>query len=493
MSASTLRGEPECMHRARLFPLPLMEEAACGSPSRSARARCRFVTRRAAVAATNACIDTLNSMYSPTVTSSSIKVPSARSFYDSNSAGGSRPLFNLSTPSRSPSKAQTRLQQYLHRLCTDFVTRARIGHITIAGSDIVSEDPPPGVLTSGEDEQQTARATSKHLPFFAPGAADPSRSYTDPASVVPLVASRVALPESLHLIDLTSVLPPPVAAAYTEAGSSQLLRDPLEYRLRQVHSPPARARIHGSRAEYVKLIGRLAALGMVTFTLEPKAVNGVFTVKKDSETDRLIINAVPANQYFVDSPPVDLPNAAHMLQMRVPTGAAVVVAKSDLSNFYHHLRLPAWMQPYFALPALRRSELASLGLPCDGEPVYPMCVSLPMGFSHAVYLAQACHEHVLYRSGLLDPTDSLFQSVGQLLHGARVVHGIYIDDFFTLSLDRSARVGAAARARARSVPCGRVHRQAQQGRSSIVRYRDGTRLRHRRSRGRDAPIRSYGS
>ena len=40
---------------------------------------------------------------------------------------------------------------------------------------------------------------------------------------------------------------------------------------------------------------------MIAFTAEPLAVNGLFAVEKDSDTDRLIIDAQPANRLFIDS------------------------------------------------------------------------------------------------------------------------------------------------------------------------------------------------
>jgi len=36
------------------------------------------------------------------------------------------------------------------------------------------------------------------------------------------------------------------------------------------------------------------------------------------------------------------------------------VAKVDLDNFYHRLRIPVWMQQYFALPPV---PAAAFGLP----------------------------------------------------------------------------------------------------------------------------------
>ena len=259
------------------------------------------------------------------------------------------------------------------------------------------------------------------------------------AAVVPLRASRVALPESLRLIPLTTVLPPAVAATYATSEAASLMRDADEVRLLDTTQPLKPPRIAGSRTEYVLLIGRLAAAGMVRFTARPRAVNGVFTVVKDTDSDRLIIDAQPANRLFADSPAVDLPNASHLVQLRVPKGAILQCAKSDLSNFYHHLALPEWMQPFFALPPLTAAELRQLGIATDGHALYPMCVSLPMGFSHAVYLAQTAHEHVLYsHDAALLPSDSVLCSPSLSLAGARCLHGIYIDDLFIFSLDRHA-------------------------------------------------------
>ena len=57
------------------------------------------------------------------------------------------------------------------------------------------------------------------------------------------------------------------------------------------------------------------------------------------------IDAQPANRLFVDSPRVSLPDPSHLVQLQVPKGHTMYVGKSDLSNFYHHLGLPEWMQP----------------------------------------------------------------------------------------------------------------------------------------------------
>ena len=41
--------------------------------------------------------------------------------------------------------------------------------------------------------------------------------------------------------------------------------------------------------------------------------------------------------------------------LQVDPDKPVYVAKSDLSDFYHRLLLPAWLVPYFALPGVKAS------------------------------------------------------------------------------------------------------------------------------------------
>lgn len=262
---------------------------------------------------------------------------------------------------------------------------------------------------------------------------------SSPTCVVPLIADRVALPDSLHIVPLESVLPPHVAAAYSDTASAPLFRSPLEVFELSIASPVPPPRVAGCRAEYVRLVGRLLQRGMISFTSSPRAVNGVFTVGKDVESDRLIIDARPANRLFVDCPPVELPNPSHLVQLQVPPDSTLYVGKSDLSNFYHHMGLPRWMQPYFALPALTPTELQSIGVRQSGSPAdacYPMCLTLPMGFSHAVYLAQTVHEHIVYTDGSLSLEHNVLHMPSPVVSMTAAHHGIVIDDFFLFSLNQ---------------------------------------------------------
>jgi len=259
--------------------------------------------------------------------------------------------------------------------------------------------------------------------------------------VVPLVAERVSLPASLNIVPLLSILPPAVAARYQPSAAAELLRPLHEVAALDLVSPlRGTARVAGSRHQYVRLIARMSAVGMLGWTDSPKAVNGVFTVGKDDASDRLIIDAQPANRLFIDYPHVELPSPTHLLQLQLPPDKRVPLFcfKSDLSNYYHHIGLPAWLCEYFALPPLTPDELLSIGLDPVQHARFPMCVTMPMGWSHAVFCAQTAHEHIVYSSSTLQPEDNILSLNTPLLSGDDVRHGICIDDTFGFSLSRAA-------------------------------------------------------
>ena len=192
------------------------------------------------------------------------------------------------------------------------------------------------------------------------------------------------------------------------------------------------------------------ALGMVDFTTQPKAVNGAFGVPKDGGVStRLIIDARPANYLFKSPPPVRLPTPDVLARVRVPSSRPFFTAKVDIDNFYHRLRCPEWLRPYFALPAVRASDV-SVAVAARFGPdalVHPMCATLPMGWSHSVFVAQSAHEWLLDRATALRPCDRLGCerfSGDYCLRARRVLHSVYIDDVALFGLER-ARVARVQR------------------------------------------------
>src|SRR6185312_1358316 len=152
------------------------------------------------------------------------------------------------------------------------------------------QQPVQPVLSFLELHSPLPLATWSELP---PHVLPRSSSFSSASTtVVPLIADRVALPESLNAVPLLNVLPPHLSSVYSRsqpASSSPLLRSALDVAQLNLALPLKPPRVAGSRTEYLKLIARLLSCGMISFTAAPAAVNGVFTVGKDEESDRLII------------------------------------------------------------------------------------------------------------------------------------------------------------------------------------------------------------
>jgi hypothetical protein len=155
------------------------------------------------------------------------------------------------------------------------------------------------------------------------------------------------------------------------------------------------------------------------FLLEGGTVNPYFAVLKGDNAQRLIIDARPANAGQPAPPNPGLPTPD--LWTRLVATGSFYVAKSDLSNFYHAFRVPLWMQRCFGLPPVQGLDF---GLP---RGLYvPVCTTLPMGYSHAVYLAQAAHRELILSCTLLRAEDEITDDNDFRLDRVRWL--VYIDD-----------------------------------------------------------------
>lgn len=260
-------------------------------------------------------------------------------------------------------------------------------------------------------------------------------TYSDtlPRGLVSLRASRVALPSHLNNVSMLSLLPDNLSLLY---NSPEVLLLPSHIAQQNLRAAKLKKpRVLAEHGEYVALVRRMIQLGMLSMTTSPSCVNGLFGVPKGEQT-RLILDARPANCYFVRPPAVVLPSPSHLAALRIPHGRPLFVAKMDLSNFYHQLTLPEWIRPYFALPALSAQDVLNMGeidvsdeirqALREGHPIHPCCATLPMGFSHSVFIAQSVHEHVMYSSGVLNAADNIVYIRSPWID--RPLHALYIDD-----------------------------------------------------------------
>src|SRR3954470_8167742 len=96
---------------------------------------------------------------------------------------------------------------------------------------------------------------------------------------------------------------------------------------------------------------------------------------------------------FVTPEKVVLPTPDLLTQLSARPDEPTYVAKVDLDNFYHRLLLPEWMRPFLALPAVRAGDVG-VGAEFGADTmVHPCCNTLPMGWSHSVFISQAAHEN----------------------------------------------------------------------------------------------------
>jgi integrase len=195
-----------------------------------------------------------------------------------------------------------------------------------------------------------------------------------------------------------------------------------------------------SRSDYLGILKAMDDRGMLSFCRTPKVVNGLFATPKKGDAQRLVVDARPSNAVWVPSPKVHLPTPDLISQLQAKDGQSYYAAKADLDNYYHRLRLPSWMHPYFALPPVKAGELGKGEVFGPDTLIYPCCATLPMGWSHAAFLAQAAHEHVVDTRTSLRRGDRITASSDLRLDRPR--HLIYIDDFNLFDEDsaRAARL-----------------------------------------------------
>jgi hypothetical protein len=80
------------------------------------------------------------------------------------------------------------------------------------------------------------------------------------------------------------------------------------------------------------------------------------------------------------------------------------------------------------------------GIPEDLK-VYPALTTLPMGWSHSVYVAQRVHTHLLHSSSALPADEEIVPERG--LVGAHDCHSVYVDDVGVFAVGRQGDSGVA--------------------------------------------------
>jgi hypothetical protein len=246
-------------------------------------------------------------------------------------------------------------------------------------------------------------------------------------SVVPIVAHKVSLPEAAGTVDLLSMLPPSVATQY--ASADHIVLPQFRPQVKRLRAPSVFA---VSRHDYITLLRRMLDANMLWATTSPKAVNGLFGVPKPDGSIRVIVAAVPANRHFVEPPNPDLPTPSSLADLVPVSSSPFFISKSDQDNFYHRFRTPRWLWDYMALPPVSAEDLGIESHFGFGTQVFPCCTTLPMGWNHAVYLAQTAHIHFITTKVGWSLSDRISTSDNTL---DRTRWDCYLDDVYQVGPD----------------------------------------------------------
>ena len=346
---------------------------------------------------------------------------------------------------------------------------ARLGQAQTPGG------PPPcfsgrrGALLSSLRRLTAAAGYAGHVPRGTAAWQGPADTWGRERGVgmgpLPIVASRLSLPERGGSFDATPFLPSRLREVFLHPSAHL-----------RVHPPPRpRPCIMGARRELVLLLVRLyhasmcvfGRLGDVALAADGRRLwMGMFGVSKDEDRDRFICDRRPSNsEESAEALEEPLPLATQLTAITLRAGQVLRVCGEDLREFYHG----------FAA-SVDRTRRSALGHPVTlrelrdhGVDPYPddagdtavagFACTMVMGDVNAVPVAQAAHLGELRRHGGArrtmqygTPPPRLGTSAGEDCFEA-----IYIDDYRSFAVLPEAESApdvegpdtrAAARARA---------------------------------------------
>lgn len=244
---------------------------------------------------------------------------------------------------------------------------------------------------------------------------------------LPVQAGRVAVPEHAGLVDPVALLPPDRARVVADLESLRLPEALWGEVVKACHRVPLE--------EETGLMLKLLETGMVTLLPEdqlPRSstgdlmVGGLFCVAKNETEDRLILDRRPQNATMSRLVWAHLPAGACFCRMLLKDTEILRGSGDDLRNYYYSLRLP---ENWIKYNAVGRRVAPQLVQRFGKDPAIPhrACFRvLGMGDVNACDIAQAVHEAVLRKEGMLLPDTTLLY--GQPVPDGPLWEGIYLDD-----------------------------------------------------------------
>lgn len=314
-------------------------------------------------------------------------------------------------------------------------------------------NPPPNVRCSN--------GTLEEHDFFEELLGSHGDYASESCAMVSLDISLLALPgaseDPVPAFDNVSVSGSPAVESFVETFALPSAEGRRRREISGVVRPYLDPALRGSRVQYGRFIARLVACGLVELREQPGSCEvGAFAVrKKDSEKQRLVIDARWANCHFRQPPRARLPSGSALASVR-SSASGFYCSCTDVKDFFYHLLLPERLRGLFHLPEIRREVLVGLGVPgvvgrgCSR--LFPRLRVVPMGWNHALDIAQNFFEGVVSQA-LSVPRTHLLHDGSMAPSLQKGVAGVYVDNFLFLSRSREEAVEAVNKV---LVECSRV-------------------------------------
>eukprot|EP00438_Fugacium_kawagutii_P006915 Skav203581 [mRNA] locus=scaffold935:89412:94199:+ [translate_table: standard] len=231
---------------------------------------------------------------------------------------------------------------------------------------------------------------------------------------------------------------------YLDPVSKAIFNDPLKTRMppEECRVKPPKLRVHCSRSEKVKLFELLDASDRLHLHLgdqvTPLFGSGLFSVPKDLERDRMILDSRGAN--LLEIPPQrwiqSLGAAEALCKLCLEPQELLLASGNDLRDFYYLFRAtPSRSRRNVLVGALHPKEVAHLRCfqpeHAQASVVYGSLGSLAMGDCQAVEMAQSCHLGMALQWNVATADNLL--SLNKPIPRSPTMTGLVIDDFVALT------------------------------------------------------------
>lgn len=152
--------------------------------------------------------------------------------------------------------------------------------------------------------------------------------------------------------------------------------------------------------KYAEFCRKLHACGLIEFHQTVIEEVGAFCARKKNNRQRLVIDSRLANMWFEAPEPVQLCTGSTFSRIEVgDQGEPVEVGDVDITDAFCNIGLPPGLRKYFGLKPVKAGNVGIArtveGSVRPSDMIYPVLRVVPMGWTHALWVCQRCHEMVI--------------------------------------------------------------------------------------------------